>query len=202
MNRSSKFLLTFLIVFSIVIILASVSYIIDAFRTYSYFSLPTEERQVLNFVLGKQFSGSQIRQVILNPETDFRVTSQNPDDIYLYLIVNIHNLQSETLQNFKKQNQKSYKISSFCTSINCSFLTITERDLLLSSGTNQAWKNFYLQYPYAQGITTLSRVGFNHNQSQALVYLRTETDNLSHQEIYFVLMKENGNWRIDAQLII
>lgn len=64
------------------------------------------------------------------------------------------------------------------------------------SDPNAGWDFFYKKYPDSQGITTLSRVGFNIDKTKALVYFGTQSDGLAGTGYYVILQKEINRWKI------
>jgi hypothetical protein len=64
------------------------------------------------------------------------------------------------------------------------------------------WKDFYKQFPQAQGISLLSRVGFDEKGDRALVYEGTMRDNLGGWGYFMLLERHDGVWSIkDRQMV-
>jgi|GEM_PF-6840838 len=76
--------------------------------------------------------------------------------------------------------------------------------ILLSKGEQEAylsgdggmWEDFYQQHPTAQGITTLSAVGFSNDGNQALVDILTISGFDVCDGTLILLEKANGGWTI------
>ena len=64
---------------------------------------------------------------------------------------------------------------------------------------NRGWSNFYSKYPHAQGIITLSRVGFGPGGDTALLYVGNQSDYLAGAGFYVFLTKVDGSWVIDGR---
>jgi hypothetical protein len=63
------------------------------------------------------------------------------------------------------------------------------------------WVGFARKYPGAWGITSLSSVGFNSRQTQALLQVHHGSDYSTSWED-FLLEKQSGNWRVLERMLI
>jgi len=63
------------------------------------------------------------------------------------------------------------------------------------------WNRFYASYPGAQGVMTLSQVGFDASGTQALVYTGNQADAKAGQGYYLFLTKETGTWAIQEMVL-
>jgi hypothetical protein len=59
---------------------------------------------------------------------------------------------------------------------------------------------FYERFPNSQGVMELSRVGFNADRSQALVYVGNQHAPLGGAGYYLILNKDDGAWQVDSEL--
>lgn len=66
-------------------------------------------------------------------------------------------------------------------------------DALFASGA-VGWADFYAKYPDADGLLTLSRVGFDQGMQSALVCVSYYQGGLSGMGRYVLLKKEGGRW--------
>ena len=69
-------------------------------------------------------------------------------------------------------------------------------------GGQDGWQAFRALYPDAHGIQSLSRVGFNTDLTQALVYLGSQGDWLAGEGNYYLMKKVNGVWTIEQTVMI
>ncbi|MBU7038781.1 MAG: hypothetical protein HXS52_12690 [Theionarchaea archaeon] len=106
----------------------------------------------------------------------------------------------EMIDDFIDKNGKSYPLED-------SF-DIRKKVLLLEPDESReifkdssGWSEFYSRYPDAQGILTLSRVGFNADMSKALVYLGGQCDWLFGAGFYVLLVKKDGEWSIQGEIM-
>lgn len=58
------------------------------------------------------------------------------------------------------------------------------------------WGAYYKQYPGAQGIATLSRVGFSADGAQGLFYIKNVCGGLCGSGWYLIMEKRDGRWMI------
>ena len=65
-----------------------------------------------------------------------------------------------------------------------------------------SWKQFYEEYPSAQGILTISRVGFNSDKSEAVVYIQNVASLMLASGKLFFLTKKNGSWEVQTEKMI
>ena len=78
-------------------------------------------------------------------------------------------------------------------------LTQAEIQAIFKKG---GWDEFYRQYPNSHGTLVLSRVGFNASVDQALVYASSQSHPLAGAGFYYLMAKENGEWKIKQQLMV
>ena len=70
-------------------------------------------------------------------------------------------------------------------------ILFSERESREIFGSGSGWKKFYEKYPFSQGIMTLSRIAFNSQMNQALIYVTNEAED-SIGGGYFVLLVRDG----------
>ncbi len=75
-------------------------------------------------------------------------------------------VNQETLEDFRIRNEEEYPLSHQLD-LNVEFVLLGEEEI---STAYDDFDQFYEQYPNAQGILVLSRVGFNSERDEALVY--------------------------------
>ncbi len=109
--------------------------------------------------------------------------------------------QQETLNDFLANNEQSYPLKDFFD-IRGTVILISEEKLRKIFQGEFDWLEFYVYYPFSQGIMTLSRVGFNAEMDQALVYTGNQSGSLSGAGYYVLLTKEEGNWTIQDDTIV
>ena len=128
-----------------------------------------EEYAVYNDLLESEFKGGEIDQVLIIDQT--RV---NHSELLEQDLAALHEhtpLEPEMVASFKERNQESYPLKPILDfGMEYQLLTQEEVDELRPLDEASGWQLFYEKYPRAIGFIYLSRVGFNADLSQALVY--------------------------------
>jgi len=109
-------------------------------------------------------------------------------------------LEPETLADFVAMNDRSYLIENHF-SLDVPVVLLDNEAMEEFFAAEDGWERFYDQYPNSQGVITLSRVGFNTNNEQALVYVGNQADFLAGQGDYVLLTKEGGEWKIEKTVL-
>lgn len=109
-------------------------------------------------------------------------------------------LQNDTYSNFIVQNQVNARFrlsyNKLPTNVQLVNRSVINEIFSDSLDLRKQWDNFYKRFPNAQGITSISRVGFNSNKSQALLYASTMKGYLWGSGDIYVFSKINGNWSL------
>jgi hypothetical protein len=79
-------------------------------------------------------------------------------------------------------------------------LTQEEVDELRPLDEASGWKLFYEKYPDSVGFIHLSRVGFNADLSQALVYIARYHYEQPLLGGYYLMTRQDGRWVIESSL--
>lgn len=108
----------------------------------------------------------------------------------------IPGLTQDTINDYQAKKVESRKLeNSFTVSGKVVFLSEEEETQLFRNGLD-GWNKFYKKYPEANGIITFSRVGFNKERTQALVYVGIGCGGLCGDGSFMFLEKINGKWSI------
>ena len=159
-----------------------------------------EEQSVYAFLLSKMY---QHKGYVIMADTATSLSGvDNTAQTLDYVLQNLHNVDSQTLDSFRSRNATAQVLRpDMQLGGPYTLLSQSARDQIF--GKNQSgWDIFYYRFPQAPGITTFSRVGFNGNLDQALVYMGTQSNWLAGSGYYILLKKSNGTWSIDQQVMI
>ncbi len=105
----------------------------------------------------------------------------------------------ELIFDFLAKNARSYRLRNrFSLDVVCVVLSSKEAKELSKNG--DYWNNFHEKYPRSQGVTAFSRVGFNANRTEALLYIGTQSDWLAGRGYYVQLSRQNEQWTIKKKL--
>lgn len=117
-------------------------------------------------------------------------------------------VQPETAADFESKGMHSFRLERKFSS-NLSYVLVPESDLrdIFHPDVNgkvgsQPWRDFYERYPGAQGIISLSRVGFNRAKDEALVYVINQADLTGGSAVFYVLAKRRGVWNIEKRVLV
>jgi len=67
---------------------------------------------------------------------------------------------------------------------------------------DRSWTGFYKRYPNSVGFISMSRVGFNGNHDQALLYIARFCGGLCGEGYYVILDKERGAWSVKEKTML
>jgi hypothetical protein len=114
----------------------------------------------------------------------------------------IPSIKSETLKNFSSKNGKIVKVSKNFNLKNPYLIIPNDEIENIFHGFFGGWKNFYRKYPKAYGLFSLSRVGFNSGQEEAVVYVAIKSDGRSGNGTFYYLTKKQNKWVILQSVLV
>jgi hypothetical protein len=159
-----------------------------------------EEQAVYAFLLAKMYQHTEY--VIMANTATSATGVDNTAQTLDYVLQNMHAVAPVTLDSFRARNATAQILRADMQLGNpYTLLSQTARNQIFSQNQS-GWDIFYGRYPQAPGITTFSKVGFDANLDQALVYLGTQSNWLAGAGYYLLLKKVNGTWQIDQQVMI
>jgi hypothetical protein len=122
---------------------------------------------------------------------------------------------TEAFADLKTKNKAHYALENkFSSKLPCILINskdeikvfyavpISPADKDFAEKTRSSWQRFYEEYPGAQGILTISRVGFNSDKSLAVVYIANKACLMLASGKLFFLAKKNGSWEIRSEQMI
>jgi hypothetical protein len=158
-----------------------------------------EEQRVYTAVLARQYGASMY--VIMDTTATSLSGTDNTSSTLDHVLENMHGVAADTVTNFRNRNDTIHELSPDMQ-IGSAYVLISQSVKSRFFSQNQdGWQLFYEQYPNSPGITTISRVGFSGNFDQALVYAGTQSQWLAGAGFYFLLLKVNGTWIVDQQVM-
>jgi len=157
-----------------------------------------EEYAVYNNLLESRFAGANIGQILFINQTD--VSSKALLERDLAAFQESTPLEGELINSFKERNQQPYPLKSDLDfGMDYQLLTQEEVDELRSQDEASGWTLLYDKYPNAYGFVYLSRVGFNADFSQALVFMSTFHYERLMEGGYYLMIRQDGRWIIEAE---
>ena len=100
----------------------------------------------------------------------------------------------DILDNFVAENRHPHQLSNQFN-VNIDYLLLSKDDLDRIFLKGDGWSEFNISYR-GRGIIDFSRVGFNHEVNQALVYTSILSGPKTGSGYYVLLVKENNVWII------
>jgi hypothetical protein len=166
-----------------------------------------DEYAVWNAVLTKYASGN-VKALVLRDRT----ATQN---LTIVRLPDFEGAASEAVSNLKAKNQAQYIVENkFSVNVACTlFPRETENGLFQYPADNRldrpalkriqdGWSRFHQDHPGAQGLISISRVGFNSDKTVAVVYIGIQASVMRANGTCFLLAKKNGSWVIEHQDVI
>jgi hypothetical protein len=173
------------------------SFIDNYFLNWSFSKYQFGDKHIKLLVVSNQTSGFMIP---FSYQKDISRLSTKPDD--------------ETVKNFLERNDGYYPkaqltektlkvIGRYPINPHIEFriphvlISDAERDQILDNG---GWNEFFRRYPDSRGIEYFSRVGFNKNRTQAILYFVHSNDD--EAGILVLLNKTQNQWKKIAQTYV
>lgn len=166
--------------------------------TATPYSITPEEYHVYDAVIESLFLFEGVELIVILEHTAAGISpSVSLEEQSKYIRENMaETLQAETLDKFVTRNGQSHQVEDrFSLDVPVSLLSGDEFEEIFSS--ENGWLRFYEAYPNSQGTMTLSRVGFNAEQNQALMYVGNQVDYIAGEGDYVLFSKKGGEWLIE-----
>jgi hypothetical protein len=158
-----------------------------------------EEYKVYSLVINEYLKKSKASLAVISQITSGAGLTpvQNRDNTLDHLFPATRADQKE-IKSFKQKNLLKYRLlEKFNLSKEYKLVLgqLEQIDKDIKTG-NDGWGNFYKRYPNSQGVFTLSRVGFNENKTQAIVYRANQFSADGGGGVLIFLSKWEGRWQI------
>ena len=152
-----------------------------------------EEYAVYAALLESEFTGGDTEQILIVDHTQVNNPGLLERDLAEFQ--KVVPLPPELVASFKERNQEPHPLEPVLDlAVEYQLMTQEEIDELRPLDEASGWKLFYEKYPQTVGFIYLSRVGFNADLSQALVYVSHYRYEQPIQGGYYLLSKQDGRW--------
>ena len=165
----------------------------------------TEEYAVYSAVIQTMFVKESVKTIVVAKHTtfyDYKSSWEKPEDYLRVMLEQLRPLSPDTLEDFERKNNEQSELG---LRLNLS-LKYVLLDKQAPTNTPEAyaerWRSFYDQYPGSPGIISLSRVGFNANKDQAIVYAANICGGLCGKGYYVLLTMSGRGWKIEKDLML
>jgi hypothetical protein len=110
-------------------------------------------------------------------------------------------LSPETKQDYTDRNKEHARLPSPChLAPQCIVFDVAEVAPLVKN--DRAWRGFMKKHPNSPGIVVVSRIGFNRDGTEAIVYVGRACGSICGEGEYVRLLKVNGSWAVDDHTVV
>lgn len=123
-----------------------------------------------------------------------------------YLKEQIADLSDEIIKDFNLKNDKAYQLQRKFTFAG-KYELMSENDVSkifyeAEGDLDSGWENFKNKYPNSFGYIQFSRIGFNKDRNQALIYSTSSGGSFSAEGSYIFYVKEKEKWVRKKEVIL
>ena len=155
-----------------------------------------EEYAVYNDFLAAEFKGDKLDLILIIDHT--RVNIKKLMEQNLAAFQEHTSLGTELVSSFKERNQQPYPLNPVLDfGVKYQLLTQEEIDQLRPLDEASGWKLLDERYPKSYGFVYLSRVGFNADFSEALIYTESFHYDQPIKGGYYLMVKQDGRWVVE-----
>jgi hypothetical protein len=159
------------------------------------------EEQAVYVAVFEELFGEPQMYVLMSETSPGIEGEEGLDSILEYILPQMTGLDEETATSFQVRNEAAYPLRpDMDLGLPYVLLTRDEANQIFAVNTD-GWDVFYSRYPNSPGMTTVSRVGFNADFTQALVYVGTQSHWLAGAGYYLLLEKSFGTWQVEQQVM-
>jgi hypothetical protein len=110
-------------------------------------------------------------------------------------------LSPETKQDYSNRNKEHAILPSPChLAPDCVVFDVAEIAPHVKS--ERAWRGFMKKYANSPGVVVVSRIGFNRDHTEAIVYVGRACGQICGEGEYARLIKLNGSWAVDDHTVV
>lgn len=107
----------------------------------------------------------------------------------------------QSINDLKRKGESSFRLSDLLQSQNShTFIADNEFNAFTDTSNKSGFLAFREKYPDVRCIVTFSKIGFDRNKLQAIVYSESWCGPLSGAGDYYALTQAGGFWKIDKRL--
>jgi YD repeat-containing protein len=165
-----------------------------------------EDYSVYAAILNRYFEDEKIRLLVLKKFTEGYNTDEPRQRKNLTLqSFALKEVEPATLDDYVERNRnRHYQLLDRLFALKGQHALVTDGEMheIFAKDCNKGWKAFYKKYPASQGTMTLSKVGYNREHTQALVYVGTQSLCLAGGGRFIILAKQNGAWQVMRENMI
>ena len=170
-----------------------------------YENLRLEEYQVYDALIQKMFlrpertqGANKLDVVVIKKETDcsIQLTLENAEPILKVFRNKFRYAQMDTTGDFIVQNAKSSILGDFFQFPYKHILAEGADLKKIFTGPGKGWERYYKKYPRSQGVLILSRIGFDSDKNQALIYVENRDGEMPPEGQFILMVLKDEKWSI------
>jgi hypothetical protein len=160
-----------------------------------------EEYAIYSALIQRFYIKEGVNTIVINKYTQFYKRDWlKPEEYKKSILEELSPISQETIEDLLRNNEKEGELARQ--------LNLTVRYELLGKQNSaktaeeyaKQWKDFYERYPGSRGVISLSRVGFNSERNQAIVYVENVCAGLCGRSYYVLLMKSKQGWKVEKEM--
>jgi hypothetical protein len=161
-----------------------------------------EEYAVYSTLLIQLYKGGHTGTVLIRDHTTIDGFNYKAhDNVLVEISRQLPLMQAETLSSFFEANEQSHPFDTRLRLPGASrFVDAQQIEGYFREGGG-GWQAFDRDYPHYGGFITLSRVGFNRDMNQAIVYFSSVCGDTCGAGSLVFLIKEGAVWRIKGSAV-
>ncbi len=152
-------------------------------------------------VIGEHRVGNRVSQIVIVNRTESDKEDLVDEDmvppggVEKYLRKEVPSLRIATIRNFHRANVKQAQLAlRFRLPLQYQLISVEKIGSILKDVSS--WREYYSQYPGAQGYIALSRVGFSPDGKQAVFYASNRCGGKCATGSYVVMEKHGSRWKL------
>jgi len=169
------------------------------YEDYSSDIIPDSEYEVYSSVILNKYPHPG-NKIVIYQLTSNQTICYNYDCFQNFKNYSLKNY-SMLVDDYKNKNAKIYKLENKF-SIPQTVILISRGELNKMFQNEKGWDLFYEKYPNSPGIFSISRVGFNSDQTQAILYFGYQRGFVWGEGYRIFLTKDEGKWVVKEEVLM
>jgi len=162
--------------------------------------IPDSEYKVYSSVILSKNDPQSVNKIVIYPLTYNQTICYNYDCFQNFKNYSLKN-DSMLVGDYKNKNARTYKLANKF-SIPQTVILISEEELNEIFQNKKGWDEFNEKYSNSSGIIQISRVGFNSNQTQAILYYSYQRGLVWGEGYLIFLTKYEGKWMVKEENLL
>ena len=110
-------------------------------------------------------------------------------------------ISPDTKQDWTDRNKEHTRLPSPChLAPECVVFEVADIAPLVKN--DRAWRGFMKKHPNSPGIVVVSRIGFNRDRTEAIVYIGRACGTICGEGEYARLVKLNNSWTVEDHTVV